>query len=60
MLVLTRKVDEKILIGDIVVTVTEIRGDRVRLGIDAPRSINIVRGELLAGPVSAEIRGSND
>ena len=60
MLVLTRKVGEKIIIGDIVVTVTEIRGDRVRLGIDAPRSINIARGELLDKPVLAGTRGSNE
>ena len=60
MLVLTRKVDEKIVIGDIVVTVIEIRGDRVRLGIDAPRSVNIMRSELLSKPVLADTRGSND
>ncbi|MFP5367631.1 carbon storage regulator [Pseudarthrobacter phenanthrenivorans] len=48
MLVLTRKVDEKILIGeDIVITVLESRGDVVRLGIEAPRGITIQREEVL-------------
>jgi carbon storage regulator len=48
MLVLTRKVGEKIVIGDnIVVTVVAIQGHKIRLGIDAPREINIARSELL-------------
>jgi len=47
MLVLTRKRDETILIGrDIRVMVVDIRGDKVRLGIDAPEDLNIVRAEL--------------
>jgi carbon storage regulator len=49
MLVLTRRVDERIMIGDsITVTVLEVRGDSVRLGIDAPRDVEIVREELRA------------
>jgi carbon storage regulator len=48
MLVLTRKRGEKVLIGDnITVTVTEICADRIRIGIDAPRDIDIVRDELV-------------
>lgn len=47
MLVLTRKVGEKILIGDnIVITVVDIRGSQVRLGIDAPRETYVIREEL--------------
>jgi len=47
MLALTRKPGERIVIGDnIVVTVIEIRGDNIRLAIDAPREIKIYRGEL--------------
>ena len=50
MLVLTRRVDERIMIGDsITVTVLEVRGDQVRLGIDAPRDVEVVREELRAG-----------
>jgi carbon storage regulator len=48
-LVLTRKVGEAIVIGDdVTVTVLEVRGDVVRLGIDAPRSIRVHRHEVLA------------
>lgn len=47
MLVLTRKVGEKILIGDdITVVVTKSAGNRVTLGIEAPKDVRIVRGEL--------------
>jgi len=47
MLVLSRKTSESIVICDnIVVTVVEIRGDKVRLGIDAPRSVSAHRREV--------------
>jgi carbon storage regulator len=47
MLVLTRHVDESIAIGDsIVVTVLAIEGDRIKLGISAPREIQILRQEV--------------
>lgn len=49
MLVLSRKTEEKIHIGDdIVITVLEVKGNRVRLGIQVPTHCQIVRGELLA------------
>lgn len=49
MLVLTRQADQSVMIGnDIVVTVLEIRGDQVRLGIRAPRSIGVHREEVFA------------
>ena len=48
MLVLTRRLQEKIHIGpDIVITVVDIQPGRVRIGIEAPKSIHIVRDELL-------------
>lgn len=48
MLVLTRKFQESIKIGDeITVTVVSIRGDKVKLGIDAPRNIPVHRQEVL-------------
>lgn len=48
MLVLTRKLDEKIIIGDnIVITVVRLDRDKVRLGIDAPSNVIILREELL-------------
>jgi len=47
MLVLSRKKDEKIIIGDkITIMVIEIRGDKVRLGIDAPKDITVHRQEV--------------
>lgn len=56
MLRLTRKVGEKIHIGDdIIIVVMETRRGLVRLGIDAPREINIDRGELVEP--EREVRG---
>jgi carbon storage regulator len=47
MLVLSRQRDESIIIGDnIVVTIVDIRGDKVRLGIDAPTEIPVHRREV--------------
>jgi carbon storage regulator len=53
MLVLSRKIDESIIIGgSIRVTITAIRGRQVRVSIDAPEDITIVRDELLRVPVT--------
>ena len=47
MLVLSRKKNEKITIGsEVVITVIEILGDRVKIGISAPTDIAVVRAEL--------------
>jgi carbon storage regulator len=47
MLVLTRKVDESIIIGDnIKITVVDIRGDQAKIGIEAPREISVHREEV--------------
>jgi carbon storage regulator len=47
MLVLSRHRDESIMIGDeIVVTIVDIRGDKVRLGIDAPQDVPVHRQEV--------------
>lgn len=47
MLVLTRKLKEKILIGDdIIVTVIRLESGKVRLGIEAPAEVRIVREEI--------------
>jgi len=49
MLVFTRKVGERIVIsGDVVITVTKIKGQRICVAIEAPRSVPIRRGELAA------------
>jgi carbon storage regulator len=47
MLVLTRHANQSIMIGqDVVVTVLEVRGDQVRLGIQAPRHVEVHREEV--------------
>ena len=47
MLVLTRRLNESITLGDdIVLTVIEVRGDQVRLGINAPRDMTVHRMEV--------------
>ncbi len=49
MLVLTRRANQSIMIGhDVVVTVLEVRGDQVRIGIKAPRSVDVHREEVFA------------
>jgi len=54
MLVLTRKLGERIVIdGQITVTVVEVQGRQIRLGIEAPREIPIKRAELLRSVAAA-------
>ncbi|MGZ4445113.1 MAG: carbon storage regulator CsrA [Nocardioides sp.] len=49
MLVLSRRPGESVVLGeDITITILEVRGDVVRVGIDAPRSLKVHRAELLA------------
>jgi carbon storage regulator len=48
MLVLTRKVGEKVVIGDdVVLTVLEVSGHKLRVGVEAPDHVPVVRAELL-------------
>jgi len=63
MLVLTRKAEQKIQIGgDVVITILDVKGRYVRIGIEAPADVRILRGELNApapvpghpGPTTAE------
>ncbi len=59
MLVLSRRVGERLMIGDdIVVTVIEVRSDGVRLGIDAPRSVAVHRAEVLEAVTAANVAAS--
>ncbi|MCB1162116.1 MAG: carbon storage regulator CsrA [Candidatus Krumholzibacteriia bacterium] len=56
MLVLSRKRDQSIIVGEeIKITVVDVRGDTVQLGIDAPRAIAIYREEIYAA-----IRAANE
>lgn len=57
MLVLSRYRDESIVIGDdVVITVVDVRGDRVRLGIDAPSQVSVHRREVYDA-IAREKRG---
>lgn len=48
MLVLSRKTNETIKIGDdIEIRILDVKGDTVRIGIEAPKSVDILRGELI-------------
>ena len=56
MLVLTRKIGEKVMIGDdVTVTILGLFGNHVRLGINAPKSVDIHREEIYV-----KIQGEND
>lgn len=47
MLILTRKTNEKIKIGnDITITIIEVRGDQVKVGIEAPKDVKVFRQEV--------------
>ncbi|GHU83390.1 carbon storage regulator [Spirochaetia bacterium] len=47
MLILSRKLNEKIMIGeDISISIIEIRGDQVRIGVDAPKTVKVFRREI--------------
>ena len=60
MLILTRKLGEKINIGDdITVTLLEIKGAQVKLGIDAPKCIGIHRNEIYEKIREANLGSSN-
>ncbi|MFA6138482.1 MAG: carbon storage regulator CsrA [Sulfurimonas sp.] len=61
MLVLARKIEESIIIGDdIVIKVISIEKGVVKLGIDAPKSISIVRSELLSDVKDSNIAASKE
>jgi carbon storage regulator len=60
MLVLARKRKESIVIGDITITVVEIRGGKVRLGIDAPKKVPVYRSEVydsISTPIDRRLSG---
>lgn len=61
MLVLARKVGQSIVVNDNVeILVIEVRGDQVRLGIEAPRSIPVHRKELLEQIRAENVRAVGD
>jgi carbon storage regulator len=60
MLVLSRKEHEKIIIGEglITLTIVEIRGDKVRVGIEAPKDISVHRNEVFEAIARRNMEGS--
>jgi carbon storage regulator len=60
MLILSRKTNEKIMIGDdISVSIIEIRGDQVRIGVDAPKTVKVFRQEVFDA-IKAENKAAAD
>jgi carbon storage regulator len=60
MLILSRKTNEKIMIGDdISVSIIEIRGDQVRIGVDAPKTVKVFRQEVFDA-IRAENKAAAD
>jgi carbon storage regulator CsrA len=54
-LVLTRRLNERIYIGDsIIITIVRIEGGQVRLGVDAPKEVKVLREELIEKPREQE------
>jgi carbon storage regulator len=59
MLVLSRRKEEKIVIGDAIeVTIIEIRGDTVKIGVSAPKTVPIYRAELLDAVKQANLEAA--
>jgi len=55
MLVLTRKMQQQIKVGDdIVITILKVRGKQVQIGIEAPRNVRVLRGEVPAHEPASE------
>lgn len=61
MLVLSRKIDESIVIGDdITIKIISVEKGIVKLGIDAPKNVSIIRNELLEDVKNANIAASKE
>jgi carbon storage regulator len=64
MLILSRKTDEKIMIGDdISVSIIEIKGDQVKIGIEAPKKVKVFRKEIFdeigeENKIAAAVKGT--
>lgn len=60
MLVLTRKPEEQIRIGDdIVITIVRVKGNTVRIGVEAPKGVRVIRAELEEKPNESEAVSEN-
>ena len=60
MLILSRKIDEKIRIGnDIVITLIDVHGDQVKIGVEAPKNVKVFRQEVFDA-IQSENRAALD
>ncbi len=60
MLILSRKIDQQIKIGDdISITIIEVRGDQVKIGVEAPRDVKVFRQEVFNAIKNENTAASN-
>ena len=60
MLILSRKIDQKICIGnDIVLTIIDVTGDQVKIGVEAPNSVKVYRQEVFTAIQSENTAANN-
>ncbi|MBQ0039504.1 MAG: carbon storage regulator CsrA [Treponema sp.] len=60
MLILSRKIDQKICIGeDIVLTIIDVKGDQVKIGVEAPSSVKVYRQEVFSAIQSENTAANN-
>lgn len=59
MLILSRKIDQKIRIGDnIILTIIDIKGDQVKIGVEAPNDVKVFRQEVFSA-IQSENKAAN-
>lgn len=60
MLILSRKTDQQIKIGDdITITIIEVRGEQVKIGVEAPKSVKVFRNEVFSA-IKSENNAASD
>lgn len=60
MLILSRKIDQKIRIGeDIILTIIDVKGDQVKIGVEAPANVKVYRQEVFSAIQSENTAANN-
>ena len=61
MLILTRRVGESVMIGDdVAITVLQVKGNQVRLGVNAPKTVSVQRQEIVQRPQQEHAPGDDE